>query len=161
MKFNEGDLVIIGFGIGTIILSILRLADFFQSSIAIAGFSIAGGLFVIGDFVKYCSEYMKESENHKGARNLHFCFVFCYVSSPVICLVGFFFAMLSLTLDDSKIMSDSWSRIGDFSTLFSMGLIFTLLIAKNRIVKHLDNSAIKLEKSKLHAERDIIINVKQ
>ncbi|MGG1398966.1 hypothetical protein ABE288_14350 [Bacillus salipaludis] len=160
MKFNEGDLVIIGFGVGTIILSLLRLANIFQSAIAIAGFSIAGGLFVIGDFIKYCSEYLRETNKPKGAKILYFFFAFCYVSSPVISLVGFFFSMLALTSKNPKVMSESWARIGDFSTLFSMGLIFTLLIAKNKIVKRLE-SAINLENSKIHAEGDINIYVKQ
>ena len=91
MKFNEGELVIIGFGIGTIILSILRLADLFQSSIAIAAFSIAGATFVVGDFAKYCSEYMDERKNPKRAKLFRICFVVFYTFSPVIAFVGFFF----------------------------------------------------------------------
>lgn len=160
MKFNEGDLVIIGFGMGTILLSLLRLFDLFQSSIAIAGFSIAGALFVVGDFVKHCSEYMEKEENPNFAKRLYVVFIICYVLSPVISLAGFFFAILSLTTDNHKSMSDSWARIGDFSTLLSMGLIFTLLIVKNKIVNHLEGM-INLENSKIHAERDIIIKVQK
>lgn len=160
MKYTEGDLVIIGFGIGTIILSLLRLAELFDSSIAIAGFSIAGGLFVIGDFLKYCSEYLKETNKPKRSKILYFFFAFCYVLSPVISLVGFFFSILSFTIDNPKDISGLWGRIGDFSTLFSMGLIFTLLIARNKIAKRLE-TVINLENSNINAEGDIIINVKQ
>ncbi|MED3909066.1 hypothetical protein P4597_07685 [Peribacillus simplex] len=156
MKFNEGELVIIGFGIGTIILSILRLADLFQSSIAIAGFSIAGATFVLGDFAKYFSEYMVERKKTKWAKFLRICFVLFYTSSPVIAFIGFFFA-----IDDPDSTSASWSRIGDFSTLLSMGLIFTLLIVKNKIIKHLEGIALSLDNSTIHAERDINITVKQ
>lgn len=163
MNFNEGELVIIGFGVGTIALSLLRLADMFQSSIAIAGFSIAGGLFVLGDFIKYFSQYLERIKKTQWAKYLNFLFVIFYILSPVVALIGFYFSLVSFTITDptsAKNMSDFWSRIGDFSTLLSMGLIFTLLVAKNKIIKRLDG-AISIENSKIHAEGDIKIYVQQ
>ncbi|HDR7824871.1 TPA: hypothetical protein QCY21_001451 [Bacillus anthracis] len=161
MKFNEGELVIIGFGIGTIILSLLRLAGMFQSSIAIAGFSIAGGLFVVGDFTKYFSQYAEQKKKTRLAKFLHVCFVIFYILSPVVALIGFNFSLVSFAIKDHTLannMSDFWSRIGDFSTMLSMGLIFTLLVAKNKIIHRLDGG-ISLENSTIKAQGDITINV--